>query len=231
VNRVPPTWRHVTSGSVVHARCSSVADGDFHLDRAGPALFARRAAFEPGAWTQLDEIHGTEVLVVTRPGEHDGAVADGAVTVRCDVVLAVWTGDCVPLVLAHETGSVGVVHVGWRGLVAGAVEAGVAALRHLSGEGAVAAWTGPAIGECCNEFGAGDLSSVVSLYGSGVATTTTWGTPSLSMAEGVRAALRGVGVLSIEESGVCTRCDERFFSHRRGDAGRHVVTARTMALA
>jgi copper oxidase (laccase) domain-containing protein len=51
------------------------------------------------------------------------------------------------------------------------------------------------------------------------------------MAEGVRAALRGVGVLSVEESGVCTRCDERFFSHRRGDAGRHVVTARTMALA
>ena len=231
MSQVPPTWRHVTGGSVVHARCSSVVDGDFHLDRSGPALLARRAAFEPGPWTQLDEVHGTTVVTVTRPGEHDGSVADGAVTACRDAVLAVWTGDCVPLVLAHAEGSVGVVHVGWRGLVAGAVEAGVAALRDLSGRGAVAAWIGPSIGECCNEFGAADLSTVVERYGPGVAATTPWGTPSLSMPEGVRSALLGVGVSAVDDSAICTRCDERFFSHRRGNVGRHVVTARTMAIA
>lgn len=225
----PPVWRHVSHDSVVHARCSTVADGDFHLDRAGSALAARRAAFAPGSWTQLDEVHGTRVVVVGAPGEHDGEIGDGAVTACRGAVLAVWVGDCVPLVLAHESGAVGVVHAGWRGLLAGVVGEGVAAVRRGWGDGDIAAWIGPSIRACCYEFGPDDLDLVAARFGDTVRATTSGGSSALSMPVAVRAALAECGVALVDEAGPCTRCDHRFFSHRRGDSGRHVVTARTMA--
>ena len=63
-------------------RGSTLAHGDFHIDSARPGLLHRRAAFCHGTWTQPDEVHGTTVLAVESPGQHDFAVADAVVT-RC----------------------------------------------------------------------------------------------------------------------------------------------------
>ena len=65
---------------VVHVRCSTRRDGDFHLESGPVALAHRRQAFTAGPWTQLDEVHGTTVVRVDEPGQHDGAVADAAVS-------------------------------------------------------------------------------------------------------------------------------------------------------
>jgi copper oxidase (laccase) domain-containing protein len=126
-------------------------------------------------------------------------------------------------VLVGDRGVVGVVHAGWRGAAAGVLPAAVAAVRDLGG-GAVGAVMGPCIHPCCYEFGAHDMRPFVDRHGTAVAGRTDAGTLSLDMPEVVRRelALLDVGVLAV---GGCTACSGgRWFSHRRGDRGRQVMT-------
>jgi polyphenol oxidase len=208
---------------VAHIRCSTVLDGDFHLDIDPVELAQRQQAFVPGAWTHLDEVHGTNVRVVTHPGEWNGCEGDAAVTRLPGVVLSVWVGDCAPVVLVGENDTGGVIaaaHAGWRGALDGVLRATVVAMQARS----VRAVLGPCIGPCCYEFGPDLLATFEERFGVGVASNTTWGTSSLSMPEVVRRALAEHDV-PLERLGGCTRCDTRWFSHRRGDRERHVMTA------
>lgn len=210
------------AGREVHVRCSTVVDGDFHLDGPPVALAHRRQAFERGPWTQLDEVHGTRVVEVRTPGEHDGAEADAAVTRCTDAVLSVWVGDCAPVALVGD-GVTAVAHAGWRGALDGILPATVAAMGD-----APQAVLGPCAHACCYEFGADLLHRFVGRFGAAVAGTTTWGTPSLSMPHVVRASLAEVGV-SVTDLSECTVCHpDRWFSHRRGQAQRQVMTVRMM---
>lgn len=210
-------------GSDVHVRFSTRADGDFHLEQPRPSLAATRRAFVDLPWTQPDEVHGTHVGVVERPGHLDGDVADALVTDCIDTVLGIWVGDCAPVALVSASGRIGGAHAGWRGLEAGVLSATVAALRGRPDEH-VDALLGPCIHPCCYEFGPDDLSRMVARFGPGVASTTTAGAPALDVPAAVRAALAEVGV-GVVDHGACTACTpDRWFSHRaRGERGRHVM--------
>ena len=215
--------------AVAHLRCSTIVDGDFHIEGEAVALRHRRRAFSPGLWTQLDEVHGTQVRVVTVPGEYDGAIGDAAIT-RCrGAVLSVWVGDCAPVLLAgvgtEGSGVIGAVHAGWRGALDGVLQSTVdaASAAHLQ------AVLGPCIHGCCNEFGADLLAEFESRFGPSVVARTTWGTPSLHLPAVVAATLAEVGVPMVDV-GECTRCHpERWFSHRRGQLQRQVCTVTMMA--
>lgn len=91
----------------------------------------------------LQQVHGTQVQVNT-----DSAgcgVADAAYTDRSGQVCVVLTADCLPLFLAAADGSeVAVVHAGWRGLLAGVIEAAVKCFKNSPAT--IHAWLGPAIG-------------------------------------------------------------------------------------
>ncbi len=211
-------------------RTSTTVDGDFHLDTVPPLVLAhRRQAFMAGTWTQLDEVHGSDVVVVDAPGEHDGAIGDAAVTRRLGTVLSVWVGDCAPVVLVGDgddgQGVVGVAHAGWKGALDGVLQRAVEAMHAAR----IDAVLGPCIHGCCNEFGPDLLEQFVRRFGPQVASTTTWGTPSLHLPAVVAAALDEVGVAVRDES-VCTRCSTSWFSHRRGDVGRHVMCVRMMVV-
>jgi len=169
-------------------------------------------------------VHGAEVVVVERPGDHAGAPADAAVTATPGCALAVRTADCAPVVLAAP-GAIGVVHAGWRGLAHGVVERAVAALRDLA-HGPVVAHLGPCIRPGCYEFDGPELDLLVERFGSGVAATTAWGTPALDLPAAVAAALAEAGVDDLRDSGGCTACDRRWFSHRaRGEPQRQATVA------
>jgi polyphenol oxidase len=206
---------------LVEVRCSSICDGDFHLEAPRAALLHRRAAFARGVWTQLDEVHGAQVVRVSSPGEHDFHVGDGAVTDCRNAVLAVWVGDCAPVAMIAADGCIGAAHAGWRGAMSGVLQATVAAMPMRPS----IAVLGPCIHPCCYEFGAADLEAVKRRYGPQVAAVTSWGTAALDMRSVVRAALAEVGV-PVEDRSRCTGCHrEQFFSHRRrGDADRQVMT-------
>jgi YfiH family protein len=153
------------------------------------------------------QVHGTRVVVDGEGGED----ADGQVTTRPGVAAIVLVADCLPVALVGPDAA-GVVHAGWRGLAAGVLEAGVAAL----GEGPVAAAIGPGIGPCCYEVG----DDVRAVFGTGEHT--------LDLKAQARARLQAAGVTEIHDCGLCTACDpQRFFSHRRDNG----VTGRQAGLA
>jgi copper oxidase (laccase) domain-containing protein len=110
-----------------------------------------------------------------------------------------------------------VVHAGWRGMAAGVVDAGVAAIR-VVGDTPTRAAIGPSIGPCCYEVG----TEVLALFDPYVA-TTTWGTSSVDLWSAAEAQL---GSLKVWRANVCTFTDARFLSHRRdGTKERQVSVA------
>lgn len=148
-------------------------------------------------------------------GEVRAAKADGQATDSAELTPLVQVADCLPVAVAGPAG-IAMLHCGWRGLAAGIVERGVAAV-----EGRAAA-IGPGIGRCCFEVGPEVLERFAGL-GPEVAAGRM-----LDLAEVARRLLERAGVGEVELAGLCTRCDpELFFSHRRdGDrAGRQAGLA------
>ena len=183
-------------------------------------------------WALARQVHAATILRVEAdrlgqgPPEGRPVVgeADGLVTTEPGVVLAVLTADCAPVLLADPAaGVVGAVHAGWRGLAAGVVEAGVAAMAELGADpGACTGLVGPAVGGCCYEVGPDVRAAVGDRYPAALATTRD-GRPALDPAAGAAQALQGAGVGQVRVAGECTvDLEERFFSHRRdhGHTGR-----------
>ena len=169
------------------------------------------------------------------PGPPEGKAplgeADGLVTSEAGVVLGVLTADCAPVLLADPgAGVVGAVHAGWRGLAAGVVEAGVAAVAALGADpAAVVGLVGPAVGGCCYEVGPDVREAVGGRYPAALATTRD-GRPALDPAAGAAQALERAGVGQVRVAGACTvDLAERHFSHRR-DHGRTGRQAGLIAL-
>lgn len=104
---------------------------------------------EPG-W--LEQVHGCDVAELN--GSCAGVqVADASVAFERGSVCAVLTADCLPLLMCDRSGTrVAAVHAGWRGLLAGVVEAAVARLGGARRD--LLCWLGPAIGPEAYEVGA-----------------------------------------------------------------------------
>jgi copper oxidase (laccase) domain-containing protein len=68
------------------------------------------------------ERHGTRIAIADH-ARQDCGEADGMLTDRPGLLLAIATADCVPVLLARRDGrEVAALHVGWRGAHAGIVE-------------------------------------------------------------------------------------------------------------
>jgi YfiH family protein len=103
----------------------------------------------PHAPCWLQQVHGTRVVDESAP---EGSEADGRYSLQTGVICAVQTADCLPVLLCDEDGTaVAALHAGWRGLVAGVLEAGVRALPVPPAR--LLAWLGPAIGSAAFEVG------------------------------------------------------------------------------
>lgn len=175
------------------------SDGDV---RADPS--ARKALPVPSAWATVAQVHGDRVVTAAGAGDH--GEADAVLTREPDLSVAVFTADCLGIVL-HGPGVVAAVHAGWRGLAAGVVERAVEAVGEVT-----AAAIGPHIRSCCFEVG----PEVADRFPDHIA-ATTWGTTSVDLTAAAVSRLP-VGVVDV---GVCSRCGEDTFSHRKdGTAAR-----------
>ncbi|MGK2958705.1 MAG: polyphenol oxidase family protein [Acidimicrobiales bacterium] len=207
---------------VGHFRFTDCDDGDLAIRTVG--VEQRRTRVVDLPWTWLNQVHGSAVVVVNHPGDHVGANADAAVTTSAGIALAVQTADCAPIALVGS-GSVGVVHAGWRGLVEGIVENTVSALSGIS-SGPLQAVLGPCIHAECYEFGDHDLEKLVRHFGDEIRGETRSGTQSLNLPVAVKIALVRSGVETIDDVSSCTACSSRHWSYRaRGDSKRHAVVA------
>lgn len=204
---------------------TGAADGDLSQAAGAQRVAARRRAIVDLPWTSLHQVHGAQVVTVRAPGDHAGERADGAVTDRRDTPIAVHTADCAPVALVADEGVLGVVHAGWRGLVAGVIPAAVEAMRALGAQG-FRAMLGPCIHAARYEFGADDLDRVAATLGDEVRARTEWGTPALDVPAAVRISLERCGIDRIDDVDICTAADAGYFSHRaRRDAGRQALVA------
>lgn len=164
----------------------------------------------------MNQVHGDRVVVVDGPVS--GAVddADGIVTTRPGLALAVVTADCVPVLMSDaRAGVIAAVHAGRvgarNGVVPRAVEVMLANGAHVAD---ISVLLGPAVSggnyEVPDEMAA-DVEAVLP----GSRTTTPRGTAGLDLRAGLANQLTGLGITSIGIDPRCTVEDTTLFSHRR----------------
>lgn len=173
------------------------------------ARVARAAGFDLELLRLAKQIHGADVVEVGMGSPSVAGEADVLTTTERGVTIGILTADCTPVVVAGQD-RVAIAHAGWRGLVAGAVEAAVDAVGDVR-----AAWVGPSIHACCYEVGP-EVVEAFAQRGLPVAATDR-----VDPGAAATVALRRRGVEHIARSVDCTSCDARYFSYRRdGLTGR-----------
>lgn len=208
-------------------RCAPLAAAADHLFTARD-LTLRDA---PGEWRAvaasigvdvddlllIRQVHEAAVAVASadRPRPWPRPDADAIVSDDPDAAIGVRVADCVPILLAEDSGrAVGAVHAGWRGLAKRAPLAGVAALQQHYGvrpQRMIVA-IGPCIGPCCYEVGentrrefrdAGHHAALVDRW----FTEQPSGRLHLDLWRAARDQLEGAGVLpaNIYTADLCTK--------------------------
>lgn len=208
---------------------------DSRLDATGVRHgFGTRDFRPPEGLRRPTQVHGTAVVDAEHClGAPARCEADAIVCDTPGLPVAVVTADCVPILLAAADGhAVAAVHAGWRGLAAGVIGCGVAALE-ARGVGAdeVVAVVGPHIGACCYEVDGPVLDAMHNRFGTRSAAATRETRPGHA-----RIDLGALAALALADAGVaasrlgaiadaCTACDAaRFHSFRRDgeESGRLV---------
>lgn len=223
-------------GSPLLLQCSVFDDvpGVVHgfTGRAGGVDYARTVPgldprYDAGSVAWMTQVHGNAVVRVTAPSGPHVSVgeADGAFTTEPDVVLAVRTADCVPVLLAGP-GVVGVVHAGWRGVASQVVAATVQGIELATGVSPpqLRAAIGPAISGAAYEVG-GEVVEGLVAAGLGPHQFLVAGAterPHVDLQAAVRVQLEALGVRAIETVARCTAADPSLFSYRADgpDTGR-----------
>jgi YfiH family protein len=210
----------VSEGAFSSLNCS--LSGADHLPNVleNRARAARAIGAEPAMLSGLSQVHGIDVAVIEQPhAPGTGPRADAMVSRRRGVALGIVTADCAPILFADpDKGVIGAAHAGWRGAVAGVIEATTAAMRAL-GATAITAAIGPCIRQPSYEVGADLRDAVLAIDPH----------HRRFFADGNRAAhwyfdlagycamrLETAGAVDIETIPADTLAEpERFFSHRR----------------
>jgi len=188
----------------------------------------------PEHFLSVWQIHSPDAVTVSGPWE--GAVrprADAMVTRTEGLAIGVTAADCGPILLVDPNARViGAAHAGWKGALTGIVESTVAAMEKLGADRAgIVAAIGPLIRQHSYEVG----SEFVERFMEADAENAPFFIPStreghamFDLAGFIRMRLENAGVLMIDDIGVDTYSDERFYSYRRSvhrkepDYGRHV---------
>jgi len=174
----------------------------------------------------LEQVHGSEV--VTAP--LSAARADACYTQAPALACAVMTADCLPIVFCDRSGrEVAAAHAGWRGLLAGVLEATVA--RFLASPEQMLAWIGPAISQRHFEVGAEVRKAFIDVAGAVdrdaidsafKPSTRRDGHYYADLATLARIRLRATGLSQCYGGELCCYQQEaQFFSYRRqSETGR-----------
>lgn len=210
----------------IRAFTTTRAAGSFSLSGGDPAgeVMGRWTALQHDLAAQAPrlvigrQVHGSRVL--SHQGGWEGLLrtgeADGHLAVEKGIALSVSVADCVPVFLAHPSGIVGVLHSGWRGTAIRIIDTGLAAFaRHKLAPPEIRMHLGPAICGRCYEVSAEVRSELTGQPANRAG--------NVDLRSLIAEHAHEAGVRSITVSEMCTRCDnDRFFSHRAGDAGRQL---------
>jgi len=207
-------------------------------DPADVAENRRRMAEQMGVaplhFIGVHQIHSPDAVVASGPWE--GALrprADAIVTRTEGLAIGVTAADCGPILFVDPNARViGAAHAGWKGALTGIVESTVDAMEKLGAERAgIVAAIGPLIRQHSYEVGSEFVERFVDADAENALffiPAARGGHAMFDLAGFIRKRLENSGVLMIDDVGVDTYSDERFFSYRRSvhrqepDYGRHV---------
>lgn len=211
-------------------------DSDLHVDENR----ALAAALLSDSQTMLAHIvHSFEANVLTADAPGDFVGYDASITSRKGLLLSQTTADCGSVIIADTKGQVvSLVHGSWHTLRDKIICKTVAKLKeHTKSE--LIAGLGPMICQDCYEFGPEAITlfepiyvrhSVMgnklapTKYAEGIKYATTY---HVSLKQMILDQLKESNVTQIDDVAICTKEDERFFSHRRSGArsGRFLTLA------
>jgi YfiH family protein len=195
---------------------------------------AARMGVKPERFLTAFQIHSPDVAVATGPWDTAARPRVDAIVTRTEgLAIGVTAADCGPILFVDPSARViGAAHAGWKGALTGVLESTIAAMEQLGAErGGIVAAIGPLIRQHSYEVGA----EFVERFTLADADNAGFFIPSsraghamFDLAGLIRMRLENAGVLMIDDTGVDTYSDERFYSYRRSvhrgepDYGRHV---------
>lgn len=189
---------------------------------ANRSLVAATARVEVEHLAVIRAEHGSRVHAVAPEAIADIPLADGLVTNTPGLALMALAADCAPVVLADvEQQVVGVVHCGWRGVVAGIIPAAVDKMVESGARApSIAAVVGPAICRTCYVVDA-DCAKQIEAVSPESAGRDADGSWHVDVAAAVSDSLTGLGI-QVQRIAECTYTNPRLFSYRRDHTtGRH----------
>jgi YfiH family protein len=200
------------------------------------ARVAEAMGVAPDALIGVHQVHSADVITVTGPLATLPR-ADALVTATPGLAISVLTADCQPVLLADpQAGVIGAAHAGWKGAIAGILDATVTAMQALGADPArIQAVIGPTISQRAYEVGPEFFDTVMAeddsaarYFAAGAGDRLHFDLPGYGLHR-----LRAAGVGHAEWTRHCTYSDpDRFYSYRRSvhqrevDYGRLIATIR-----
>ena len=195
---------------------------------------AEQMGVAPAHFLTVHQTHSPDVVVATAPWDATARPRADAIVTRTEgLSIGASAADCGPILLVDPNARViGAAHAGWKGALTGILESTVDAMEKLGAErGDMIAAIGPLIrqqsyevgGEFVERFIEADAGNALFFIPS-----ARDGHSMFDLAGFIRMRLENAGVLMIDDTGVDTYSDERFYSYRRSvhrkepDYGRHV---------
>jgi polyphenol oxidase len=195
---------------------------------------AEQMGVAPAHFLTVHQTHSPDVVVATAPWDATARPRADAIVTRTEgLSIGASAADCGPILLVDPNARViGAAHAGWKGALTGILESTVDAMEKLGAErGGMIAAIGPLIrqqsyevgGEFVERFMEADAGNALFFIPS-----ARDGHSMFDLAGFIRMRLENAGILMIDDTGVDTYSDERFYSYRRSvhrkepDYGRHV---------
>ena len=188
----------------------------------------------PANLLSLYHVHSPDAVIADRPWDAASRPrADAIVTKTPGLAVGVTAADCGPVLFVDPRARViGAAHAGWKGALTGVLEKTVDAIETLGGSRSdIAVAIGPLIRQRSYEVGA----EFVARFTEADRDYARFFVPSerdrhamFDLGGFILMRLERIGVGTIDDTGIDTYPDERFFSYRRSvhrnepDFGRHV---------
>jgi polyphenol oxidase len=183
------------------------------------------------------QVHGINVVTITEADRGKGAFSnvdvfegtDGFITNVPKLCLITKAADCVPIIFYDPLNkAIGVAHAGWKGTVLRIPTYLVESMKsnYNTNPSDLIVGIGPSGGPCCYEVGDDVIEQVEKSFDLNKVIKRVNGKTIFDMWEANRITLieSGVRNLNIETASICTISEnDKFFSARKGDAGRFVA--------
>jgi len=209
-----------SSGVFEGLNCGAGSSDQSEMVAINRARVTKAMALDPGSLITVHQTHSAAVFCPETPHDGPPPQADGLATKTPGLGLAILTADCQPVLFAdRQSGVIGAAHAGWKGTLAGILEATIDAMCTLgAARETISAAIGPSISQRAYEVGPEffdrfmeDDPENARFFANGEGDRMLFDLPGFGLTR-----LRASGIGDVEWTRHCTYSDPaRFFSYRR----------------